>query len=374
LAYLRKHGTPADVLHLHRIGLRSSTDGYSIAKALRRLFVCFIPILNCTRYTFAGETYSIFTISYGRLSGLLMPFLLRHVARRGPYSIIHYHFLWNTRVFRLLDRVLRRPSVISVRGSDLHRDAVHNLPARAFYKTAIAHARRVIYVSKGLRDIAESIGLTTEKDTVIGNGFDPNVFKRTENESAQICLGFVGSLRKTKGVDRLPRIFAKVKHAIPDTKLLLVGRTDFEEGTADAMRQEFREYGIESDVTFAGGVLPGEMPSYYARMHILLLPSRNEGFPNSVLEARASGVPVVGSSNGGIPEAIGTGGIVVPEGEDFEQSFAHAVVNLARGLPSRESIHEGAKHLTWDHVVEQIIDVYRTVLDGTRSLKGTVAE
>ena len=51
----------------------------------------------------------------------------------------------------------------------------------------------------------------------------------------------------------------------------------------------------------------------------MILPSRNEVWPCVVLEAQACGVPVVGSSNGGIPEAIGDGGIVIEEGEDFDK-------------------------------------------------------
>ena len=100
-------------------------------------------------------------------------------------------------------------------------------------------------------------------------------------------------------------------------------------------------------------------------MDILFLPSRNEGFPNVVLEARACGVPVVGSDNGGIPEAIGSGGVVVPDGGDFERRFAAAAVKLYNNLPSRHEIHNDVKLLTWDNVILKEIGVYNKLLENS---------
>ena len=81
-------------------------------------------------------------------------------------------------------------------------------------------------------------------------------------------------------------------------------------------------------VKFVGSVSHEEVPYYMNAMDVMILPSRNEGWPCVVLEAQGCGVAIVGSSNGGIPEAIGDGGIVVEEGEDFEKRFAESVVKL----------------------------------------------
>ena len=97
-------------------------------------------------------------------------------------------------------------------------------------------------------------------------------------------------------------------------------------------------------------------------MDVMILPSRNEGWPCVVLEAQACGVPVVGSSNGGIPEAIGDGGIVIEEGEDFEKRFADAVVELLKNPIDSGYLRERALGFSWENIVKQELTVYEEVL------------
>jgi len=97
-------------------------------------------------------------------------------------------------------------------------------------------------------------------------------------------------------------------------------------------------------------------------MDVMILPSRNEGFGAVIIEAQACGVPVVGSSNGGIPEAIGDGGIVIEEGEDFEKRFAEAVVEMLKNPIEREYLRERALGFSWENIVKREVAVYEEVL------------
>jgi len=65
------------------------------------------------------------------------------------------------------------------------------------------------------------------------------------------------------------------------------------------------------DVHFTGMLPQAEVAKWMNAMDVMILPSRNEGFGMVIVEAQGCGTSVVGSSNGGIPEAIGNGGIVV---------------------------------------------------------------
>jgi len=115
-------------------------------------------------------------------------------------------------------------------------------------------------------------------------------------------------------------------------------------------------------VKFVGRVPNDEVPYYMNAMDVMILPSRNEGWPCVVLEAQACGVPVVGSSNGGIPEAIGDGGIAVEEGENFEKRFAEAVINLLENPIDSNCIREKALEYSWENIVKKEVKVYEEVV------------
>ena len=97
-------------------------------------------------------------------------------------------------------------------------------------------------------------------------------------------------------------------------------------------------------------------------LDVLIIPSRNEGFPNVCIEAQACGCPVVGSNAGGIPEAIGEGGLIVDDTANFEKDFADTVIELLNKPLSREQLRNRALRFDWESVIVKQIDLYKDVL------------
>jgi glycosyltransferase involved in cell wall biosynthesis len=169
-------------------------------------------------------------------------------------------------------------------------------------------------------------------------------------------VGFVGGLKKVKRADKLPEIFSYIS-SIYDAEFLIVGNGELKENIENECKKR------RLKVKFVGGVPHEDVPYYMNAMDVMILPSRNEGFGAVVIEAQGCGVAVVGSSNGGIPEAIGDGGIVVEEGEDFEKRFAESVVKLLEDPIDGSYLRNRALGFSWESIVEKEIEVYNEALN-----------
>jgi glycosyltransferase involved in cell wall biosynthesis len=112
------------------------------------------------------------------------------------------------------------------------------------------------------------------------------------------------------------------------------------------------------NIIFTGRLPQKGVAKYMNAMDVMVLPSREEGFGAVVIEAQACGTCVIGSSNGGIPEAIDFEEYVVKEGENFEERFARKVVDVLKKGYDRNRLIERAKGFTWEEIVRREIEIY----------------
>ena len=281
------------------------------------------------------------------------------------FDLIHAHGMYNFIPSGLVAMELSEkygiPFVVTLHGSDINYRMKWR---KELYLNVLENAAKCIFVRNGLLNRAESYGYSGKNAIVIPNGYDSEIFKPVDKEQIRKELGiykdgykyvgYVGNLIYVKRADKLPEIFKYIHREVPNTKFIVVGDGKY--------RKKLGKMTEGLDVHFTGMLPQTEVAKWMNAMDVMLLPSRNEGFPTVVNEAQGCGTSVVGSSNGGIPEAIGNGGIVVEEGKDFEKRFTRAVVNLLGNPINQDFIIEKAMQYSWENIVKLELDVYQEVL------------
>jgi glycosyltransferase involved in cell wall biosynthesis len=215
----------------------------------------------------------------------------------------------------VIAELLGVPAVIKLHGSDIN--VLSQWPAtRQRLKWALARARRIVAVSRPLAARAAELGARPDRIDVVPNGIDRDAFCPRDKAEARRELGvapddqlvlYVGHVTEEKGAFDLVRAFAG-NAALRRAKLVLVG-----DGHGVSACQELaRSTGVAAQLV--GAQPHAAIPTWLAACDLLCLPSWNEGMPNVVVEALASGRPVVASDVGGISELLrpGSGEVVTP--------------------------------------------------------------
>lgn len=191
------------------------------------------------------------------------------------------------------------------------------------------HSFRIVMVSHALAESWSDRGLPRGKITVVHNGIAMEEFDRSEQRDdvrrelrvgpLVPLVGTVSVLRSGKGIDTLIRAIARVREEIPQVRLLVVGdgplRPSYERLAS--------ELGIESTILWAGQ--SRDVARLLSALDLFVLPTLHDAFPTVLLEALASGIAVVASRVGGVPEIVtpATGQLVPPADET---ALASAVV------------------------------------------------
>jgi glycosyltransferase involved in cell wall biosynthesis len=164
---------------------------------------------------------------------------------------------------------------------------------------------------------------------------------RTAGEPFRVL--YVGYIRHEKGIDLLFEAFSRVLDAIPDAELEIVGAED---GGSPCMSAAFdtalAALTQRGTVRFLGHRNFGpELFRCYADADVLVVPSRTEGTPRVLVEARAFGCPVVGTAVGGIPTSIADGvdGLLIPPENSL--ALADAILQVAQNHELRDQLIHG---------------------------------
>jgi glycosyltransferase involved in cell wall biosynthesis len=229
-------------------------------------------------------------------------------------------------------------------------------------RLASACAHVVLCNSESLRLRALSLGIAPERKLVLlGEGtsqgvdterFSPGPAELRERlgfaPGARV-IGFVGRLTRDKGVPELVEAFETTRDAEPEARLLLVGWFDEAEDALDARLRA--RIAAHPHIICTGFVR--ETAAYYRAMDVMVLPTWREGFPNAVLEAAASGVPVVTTPATGSRDSVvpGLTGLLIPSGDP--SAISSAVLGLLRDPERRDQMGVAARAWICEHYREE---------------------
>jgi N-acetyl-alpha-D-glucosaminyl L-malate synthase BshA len=176
-------------------------------------------------------------------------------------------------------------------------------------KFSIEKSDRITAVSEYLADeTCRAFGCDGPSVEVIHNFIDPEIYNRKKyppllkdqfGRSRPIIM-HVSNFRAVKRVRDVIRIFAEVNREVPSVLVMIGDGPD-----RPAAEEEARSLGLEQSVSFLGKL--DQIAPLLAAADLFLLPSQSESFGLSALEALASGVPVVGTKAGGLPEVVRDG-------------------------------------------------------------------
>lgn len=238
-------------------------------------------------------------------------------------------------------------------------------------------AQIVLCTSESLRDEARALGIApAAKLQLLGagssNGVDTERFSPGPSDVRDMLslprrapvVGFVGRLTRDKGVPELIEAFDAILKAQPKAHLLLVGWFDTSE---DALDKETRAR-IEGHPRIHRTGFVVDTAPYYRALDVMVLPTWREGFPNAVLEAAATGIPVIttectGSRDSVVPEVTG---LLIPPG--YPEAISDTVLKLLRDPKRRQSMGAAArvwvlKHYARERVTGLVAKYYWSLLE-----------
>lgn len=259
----------------------------------------------------------------------------------------------------LSDRLLKIPYVIYGRGSDVYLPGwFTKLTAKGILKNASA----VIALTEHMKDAMQAI---YSRDVIIvPNGINLNEIAEREAEGGNPGkrILFVGRLHPVKGAQYLLGAMSIVHRELPEAKLILVG--DGEE--REHLETLTDNLGIRECVEFAGRVPHEKVQEYMNQAEIFVLPSLSEGFPVTILEAMASGLPVIATRVGGIPDIIGDGMNGYLTDPKNQEQIAEALLKclwdeqLRRNMSSNN--REKVREYEWSAVAVTLEEIYLNAL------------
>jgi L-malate glycosyltransferase len=262
----------------------------------------------------------------------------------------------------LIKKLLKTPYVVCGHGSDIYLPATWDQRlTRKLRAASLENANAITALGPSMQ--ARIRQLWSVESAIIPNGVHPERFAHLNRHEARDVVGlkdngaiiiYVGALRSVKGVENLLKAVKTITERDVTVKLLIVG-----EGVErQKLEGLVRKLGLGGAVQFIGRVANEAIPHYLSASDLFVLPSLSEGFPITLLEAMAAGLPIVATKVGDVPSFVenDVNGFLVEPGKASE--IAERVLQLLQDRRLCEHITQNnlskARLYSWDIATKKI--------------------
>jgi glycosyltransferase involved in cell wall biosynthesis len=302
---------------------------------------------------------------------LLPSFLISmawHIARQGKTAdVVHANWAICGAVAGMMGTICGFPVITTLRGEDVTR-ARHSWLDKLLLRVCIRTNKKVVGVSQAIVDwLKECHPEDVEKFCLVPNGVEGAFFDFPRTGALQdkpLHIITIGSLIPRKGMDVIIRALSELDD--PRCILTIVG-----EGPEHAQLLALtRTLGLEEQIRFIGEMPPSAIVGLLGQADIFVLASYSEGRPNALLEAMATGLPIVASNIEGVQELVthGHNGLLFPAGAasalalQIKSLLSDREMRVSMGQHGRQSLK--AAGLIWSETARRYNALYRMVAKG----------
>lgn len=235
-------------------------------------------------------------------------------------------------------------------------------------------SKRIISISNTTKkDILKHYKFAKKKTFVTLLGYDKKIYnakinqnkvnkvlKKYNIESFEYIL-FLSTLKPSKNVEGLIRSFAIIKNKIKNTKLVIAGKKGW---LYEEIFELVKDLSLEEDIIFTNFLPEEEKAPLISEAKLFALPSFWEGFGLDVVSAMASGVPVLVSNRGSLPEVVGKYGVIVsPESKEDIANGILKIVNMPKAKKEK-MINEAKKYVQrydWNNTARETLKIIESI-------------
>lgn len=269
-------------------------------------------------------------------------------------------------------RKFKIPYLITTHGSTywvLQHGFLNQVYLKLAANKILSGADRIIALTKMELEHYNELGISQSKITVVPNGIDLAPFRNVKEigkfkikmglDNEKIIL-YLGRINPIKGIEVLIKSFSDLSKNLDSVKLVIVGP---DEGYSHELKNLIQKLDIKDSVIFTGPLYDEDKLEVYTDADIYVLPSKYETFPITVLEAWASGIPVIVSEHCGIADYVKKAGLVFKNETQLKEAMMKIITDskFAERLTCKGK--KMANEFDWINVSKKLENLYYGVLN-----------